>query len=250
MIVVIAGMYRSGSTFSFNIARESLVGPIDVLSANGVAANQLEQSTGHHLLVKAHLPDQTLMAKVLDGSAACICTYRKPEEAIASWMDTFGFGFDESMWTINHWLEWHRTVHCPILNIPYEMIEDRPLRAIFMIQRYLMGHVDTRAARRLRLEYDKAHVKKTYDLLSESDETVNIGFSHYNAKTFFHRRHVSSVAKREISKTLNSTQIAGVRQQLGKCVDAEGMYRPAGTQNLSVWPSWIVTDVSNLDAAR
>ena len=248
MIVVIAGMYRSGSTFSFNIARESLVGAIDVLSANAVSAIQMEQSAGQHLLVKAHLPDHALMGKVLDGSAACICTYRKPEEAIASWMDTFGFGFDESMKTIHDWLEWHRTVHCPILNIPYEMIEDRPLRAILVIQRYLMGHVDKRAARRLRLEYDKAHVKKAYDYLSESDETVNIGISHYNVKTFFHRRHVSSVEKRETSKTLNLAQIANVRRQLGKYVDSEGIYRPAGTQNLSVWPSWIATDVSNLTA--
>lgn len=230
MIVVIAGMYRSGSTFSFNIARESLVGAVDVLSDNSVTEAQVARSQGRNLLVKAHLPDSGLMAMIGDGRAACICTYRKPEEAVASWMDAFGFSFEESVNTIHDWLIWHSSFNVPVLNIAYETIEDRPIRAILLIQRYLIGHIDKQQARRLRLEYDKARVKKEYDSLSESDETVNIGISHYNATTFFHRRHVSSVSKREISKTLNSTQIANVRQQLGKYVDAEGMYTPSHPQ--------------------
>lgn len=250
MIVVIAGMYRSGSTFTFNIVRESLAGEIDVMSANSVTEAQVARSQGRNLLVKAHLPDSGLMAMIEDGKAACICTYRKPEEAVASWMDAFGFSFEESVNTIHDWLIWHTSLNAPVLNIAYETIEDRPNRAILLIQRYLSGHIDKQESRRLRLEYDKARVKKEYDSLSESAETVNIGISYYNSTTFFHRRHVSSVSKREISKTFNSTQIADVRQQLGKYVDAEGMYRPAGTQNLSVWPSWFATDVSNLNAIR
>ena len=190
------------------------------------------------------------MAMIGDGTAACISTYRQPEEAVASWMDAFGFSFEESVNTIRDWLIWHSSFNGPVLNIPYETIEDRPLRAILLIQRYLMGHVDKREARRLRQEYDKAHVKQAYDSLSESDETVNIGISHYNATTFFHRRHVSSVSKREISKTLNLTQIANVRQQLGKYVDSEGMYTPTRTPNEPVRPSWIATETCNLTETR
>lgn len=230
MIVVIAGMYRSGSTFTFNIARESLAGEVDVLSDNSVTEAQVARSQGRNLLVKAHLPDGGLMAMIGDGSAACICTYRRPEEAVASWMDAFGFSFEESVNTIHDWLIWHSSLNVPVLNIAYETIEDRPIRAILLIQRYLIEHIDKQQARRLQLEYDKARVKKEYDSLSESDETVNIGISYYNATTFFHRRHVSSVSKREISKTLNSSQIVNVRQQLGNYVDAEGMYKPSHPQ--------------------
>lgn len=234
MIVVIAGMYRSGSTFSFNIARESVVGAVDSLAVNSVTETQFAHSQGRNILVKAHMPDNALMAMIRDGTAACICTYRQPEAAVASWMDTFGFSFEKSVNTIRDWLSWHSSFNAPVLNIPYEIIEQRPLRAILLIQHYLMGQIDKKKARLLLQKYDKARVKQEYDSLSEGGETVNIGFSHYNPQTFFHRRHVSSISAREISNTLDPTQIANVRQQFAQYIDAEGMYAPGSTQHLPV----------------
>lgn len=238
MIVVIAGMYRSGSTFTFNIARETLVGAVDVLADNSVSRPQLARAKDRNLVVKAHLPDEALMELIRDGAAACICTYRKPEEAVASWMDTFGFSFDESVKAIRDWLDWHHPLQVPTLNIPYETVEDRPLRAILMIQRYLTGHINRAEARRLRRHYEKARVKQEYDALADEKDSVNIGFSYYNPKTFFHRRHVSSVSKREASKTLDAAQVDMARRALGKYVDAAGMYTPIRTTSLPVRPSW------------
>jgi hypothetical protein len=222
MIVIIAGMYRSGSTFSFNIVRESLDGEVDVISDNSVPADRLLQSPGRHLLVKAHLPDPALMELIADGRAKCICTYRKPEEAVASWMEAFGFSFESSVETIRQWLEWRRTLTVPILNIAYETIEDHPLRSILLIQRYVLGHVARSQARELRQRYDKAQLKQEYDALTEGDDTVNIGMSYYNAKTFFHRKHISSADKRDVSTTLNSEQIAIARSAFGEYGDDTG----------------------------
>jgi hypothetical protein len=147
-------------------------------------------------------------------------------------MNAFAFGLDETIKTIHGQLEWLQFLPCPVLNIPYEIIEDRPLRAILMIQHYLNGRVDTREARRRRIECDKAHVKQPYDCLPEGNETVSIGVSYYNATTFYHRRHVSSVSKREISTTLNAEQIATMRQQLCRYVDASGTYTPASSSRV------------------
>jgi hypothetical protein len=131
MIVIIVGMYRSGSTFTLNIAREILEGAVDVLSANSVTAAELVRAQERHLVVKSHLPNDALVEMINSGQAVCIRTHRKPEEAVASWMDTFGYSFDDSIKEIRSWLQQHHAVHCDALNIPYEMIEDRPLKAIY-----------------------------------------------------------------------------------------------------------------------
>jgi hypothetical protein len=226
MIVVIAGMYRSGSTFSFNIAREILVGDVDVVAANSVSEDDLTRAEGRNLVVKAHLPDHVLVAKIAAKTALCICTYRKPEDAVASWMDTFGFTFDESLGAIRGWLAWHQPAQLPMLNIAYDTIEDQPLDAVLMIQRYLTGHVDHGVAQALVSKYSKARVKEKYDALVNGADSINIGFSHYDPATFFHRRHVSSVEKRQVSKTLNAEQLLRVRTELANYVDANGEYCP------------------------
>lgn len=248
MIVVIAGMYRSGSTFSFNIARESLVGAVDTLADNTVTQAQLDRAHDRNLVVKAHLPDKALIEMIGDGTAACICTYRKPEDAVASWMDAFGFGFDESVKVIRDWLEWHHSLQYPILNIPYETIEDRPLRAILLIQRYLTGHINRTAARRLQKQYEKSRVKQEYDALTDENGAVNIGFSYYNPTTFFHRRHVTSIAKREISETLDPAQVGMVRQVLRKYVDSAGRFTPSPMPSVRVRPSWTAAGSRDLAA--
>ncbi len=226
MIIVIAGMYRSGSTFSFNIAREIMGGDVDVVAANSVSEEELARAHGRNLVIKAHLPDPALQAKITAKTALCICTYRKPEEAVASWMETFGFNFDESVGAIRAWLAWHKTAQLPMLNIAYEIIEDRPLRAVLMIQRYLTGHVDRRLARELVLKYSKVHIKNQYDLFTDGAESINIGFSYYHPTTFFHRRHISTIGKRQVLNTLSLEQRHRVRTELADYIDASDEYHP------------------------
>lgn len=230
MIVIIAGMYRSGSTFTFNIAREILQGAVDVLSANSVTAAELVRAQQRHLVIKSHLPDDALVEMINSGQAVCVRTYRKPEEAVASWIDTFGYSFEDSVKAIRGWMDRHHSAHCDALNIPYEMIEERPLSAILMIQYYLFGRINRPQARELNARYNKAQIKQRCDAMVDNADNVNIGFSYYNPETFFHRRHVSSVTKRTVSNTLNATQIAEVREAFANYVDADGEYKPTYAQ--------------------
>lgn len=230
MIVIIAGMYRSGSTFTFNIAREILEGAVDVLSANSVTAAEQIRAQVRHLVIKSHLPDDALVAMINSGQAICIRTYRKPEEAVASWMDTFGYSFEDSLKAICGWMDRHHSAHCDALNIPYEMIEDRPLSAILMIQYYLYGRINRPQARELNKRYNKAQIKQRCDAMLDNADNVNIGFSYYNPETFFHRRHVSSVTRRTVSNTLSAAQIAAVREAFVDYVDADGEYNPLYSQ--------------------
>lgn len=218
MVVLIGGMYRSGSTFAFNIARE-------ILSEGGVKTSleSLEEAARGagqaNLLLKSHTPDDLTSSLVRLGGVKCICTYRKPEEAVSSWMATFGFTLEQAVEYMTKWIEWHAGVKDVVLNIPYERIEKSPLLAIMEIQRYLTGRRSIASALKLRFKYDRHRLRKAYAQLAEGEGTEDIGFSYYDKETFFHRRHISSV---EHSLTERQTEL--VRNAFRGVSDAQGNY--------------------------
>lgn len=219
MIVLIGGMYRSGSTFTFNISRE-------ILAKRGGYTTSLEAfdqpfsvTERENLIVKSHHPGRFLSDLVKRGDAKGIVSYRKPEDAIASWMHTFGFDLDQSVEQFRKWVEWHHSIKHNTLNIPFDMVEHSPLRAILGIQSYLTGSYNLASSVHLRVKYDKRMVKKTYDRLSENEQTQNIGFSHYDKETLFHRRHVSTGTRQLTQQESNF-----IRNNFREVVDAEGNY--------------------------
>jgi hypothetical protein len=240
MIVIVGGMFRSGSTFSFNIARELLASRGGVAVA---AVNSLEEAVAGHsgyenLVIKTHAPDLQVTGLIARKELPCICTYRNPEDAIASWMKIFGFNLDESVTAIKGWLKWHQQILPYVLNISYETIDRRPLRAILEIQTYLVGWPRFLEAVRLWRKYSKTRLKEKYDRLKEGDNTKDIGFSYYDDETFFHRRHISSVASNSADAELSSEQLAFIRTQLKEFVDPDGNYRIAD-KPLFISTSWL-----------
>jgi hypothetical protein len=215
MIVVIAGMFRSGSTFTFNIARELLHGDIRTLSTNSVSTDDMDWAANKHLVIKSHGPDNQIIEMIRSGQAKCIITYRLPEEAVASWIDTFGGTFEDALNVVKGWLEWHQHFDAPALYIPYECIEAHPRRGILRLQHYIQGRTDRPHARQLIARYSKAAVKTKFDALQEGPTTVNIGFSYFDPVTFFHRKHVTMLGRRSPSLTLSLEQIEAVQAQLG-----------------------------------
>ena len=142
MIVAIAGMYRSGSTFSFNIAREILGNTGDVIAVSDNSLPPGFAGNAGHLVMKTHAPDSQLTALIAGQAISCICTYRKPEDAVASWVRTFGGTPEAGVAIVESWLAWHVQVSDRVLNISYEQIESDPLGVIGRIQRYLTGGED------------------------------------------------------------------------------------------------------------
>jgi hypothetical protein len=218
MIVLIGGMYRSGSTFAFNIVRE-------ILNANGISTSlekledAIELAEHPNLLLKSHTPDDLTSKLIKLGGVKCICTYRKPEEAISSWMNTFGFTLEQSVEYMKQWIEWHRTVKHVVLNVPYEKIENSPFHAILDMQTYLTGRLNIASSLKLRFKYDKRRLRKIYQSLPEGQETESVGFSYYDKETFFHRGHISQAAHK-----LTEEQAEVVRDAFRQFSDAHGNY--------------------------
>jgi len=228
MIVLIAGMYRSGSTFTFNIVRELLssTGTVGCSSTNSISTALAENPSTTHVIIKSHSPDAYTKSLLDKGELVCICSYRKPEDALLSWQETFGFEIEKSVGDFAAWMMWHRSIVSPVLNIDYDLIDRHPLLAIMRMQKYIAGVVDVGRARELRRLYSKTSLKAKYDDFANDQNAQDIGFSYYDNVTFFHRRHISSVVSRRATEVLPAAVVADIRSQLGDLVTTDGSYEP------------------------
>jgi len=230
VIVVIGGMYRSGSTFSFNVVRELLAsdGPVMTRASDSILPCAPENGA-KHLIVKSHAPDALCDDMIRLGAVRCICTFRRPEDAIASWMHAFGHDLAATIELMRGWLSWHARAAAHCLNVRYDDIDRRPLRVILHIERWLLGGVRPLAALRLRRAYDKRKLMDAYGRLERSAAVRDIGFSYYDPTTFFHRHHVSSAKSRRASEVLAEEDVLRIRSALASYVDANGDYRLPAT---------------------
>ena len=223
MIIIVGGMFRSGSTFSFNIVRELLEAKAPTLSSLKTPHESItELAAGcKHLVVKTHTPDEPSKRMIELGAIKCICTFRSPEDAITSWMNTFGFSLDESIQSFREWINWHQQLSQLTLNINYSQIENHPLLCILRIQYFLFGRMNLFEALRLNKKYNKQAIKSKYKELPEGNDTQNIGFSHYDKQTYFHRRHIS-----ENTTACTEENRSIIRLAFSDLIDTQGRYIP------------------------
>lgn len=228
MIVVIAGMQRSGSTFSFNVARELLQsrGSVAIVSTNSLEEAFSVGRNAEHLIIKTHAPDEKVNSLIATGEFKCVCTIRKPEDAIASWMSVFSFQLEESVAIITKWLAWHRSMHRHVLNISYEDIDRQPLLAILQIGNALVPDLSLIEVLHIWWRYRKKRIKKEMDHLAiDNGAITNIGFSFYDSRTFFHRRHISSLKSISAEQQLSAAELRFIRDQIRAYIDSQGNYK-------------------------
>jgi hypothetical protein len=69
----------------------------------------------------------------------------------------------------------------------------------------------------------KSVVKALTDNMKKHNPGVrDISFSYYDANTFYHRRHVSSIKPRLAKATLSDAQITAIRRRLLEFLDSDG----------------------------
>ena len=219
MLVIIAGMARSGSTFSFNVARELLAqnGEVSTYSGNSIQDAILASPRRKHFLLKTHAPDALTTELIRLGVLPCICTVRRPEDAIGSWMGTFGFSLEASIETMRVWLVWYQSMQDNIKLIRFEQIESMRMEAISEIHRFLIGREDSVLANDQNERYEKNRLRGWLDNMPPGENTIDIGMSYYDRETFFHRRHISATGA-----VLSNEQKSIVYEKLKDFIDAEG----------------------------
>jgi hypothetical protein len=225
MIVIVAGMQRSGSTFSFNVVRELLQARGKLHQEPfGLAAQVLERSgDAQHVLIKAHAVDEFTMRLIQVGAARVVCTFRRPVDAIASWQETFGFNLEDSIREIETWLAMFQRIRNQALIISYDELDLHPFRAAWRIAQHLCPDAGVPEVKGIARRYTKKNVKAIADGLQKDAETVErLEFSYFDKATFFHRNHVSTIASRPAEERIPPDAIEAVRQRLGRYLDEEG----------------------------
>ncbi len=227
MVVVIGGMIRSGSTFSFNIVKEILAqtGTVDISFANSIDSSVFSRADNQHFILKTHSPDEDILARIKQGSIRCVCTIRRPEDSIASFIKAFGLPLEFGIESVKQWLDWYRLVSQLVLSIDYGIIDLQRRLAVTRIIEYIGLGSDEALVETLAERYDKSTLKARFDSLVNDEHTVDIGFSYYESQTFFHRRHISSLNSRPAALDLSPIQIDRIRSELrGRYPDLDAAY--------------------------
>lgn len=216
MLVLIAGMPRSGSTFSFNVVRDILrvrgriyqsAPPPDILPELAKAGNDVQ-----HLLLKMHQLDETAVSLVRYGAALAICTIRHPpEDAVASQIKIFGQSEESCIALIRDWLTLYAKLRPFALSVDYSLIDRYPLLAAWRIARFVAPDAKLREIWRTSRLNAKVNVKKITDSLPREGAIEHMDFTYYDPSTFYHRRHIGSLKSRSAQDLLPAEQLQRIR---------------------------------------
>jgi hypothetical protein len=225
MIVFVAGMQRSGSTFCFNVVREVLSrrGKVFQKPSNNIDEVYADYDGADHVILKAHSVETNTFKLIQSGAMKVVCTVRRPEDAIASWMETFNFSLDESIDHMRSWIEGFERILPYALVIPYEEIDRYPRHSAGRIAKHICSDASFAEIRRIARLYSKGEVKRVTDSLAMTDQGIqDLGFSYYDDRTFFHRRHVSSLISRPAAERIGSASVSQIRDQLRHVIRSDG----------------------------
>lgn len=213
MIVFIAGMQRSGSTFCFNVVREILEqSGVVYCSTSGDLSTAVESAgAADHLVLKAHSASPDLIRAVRDGRVRSIVSIRPIEEVVASCMELWGMGLDSVLDRLTAWREMYGQIGDVSLKIRFPTIDQNPEEAVRAIAAYIAPDADTTG---LSDRYAKASVAARVRNMAPTQPGIrDVGFSYYDERTFFHRRHVLSDGPRDVRVQLSPADRERVRRQ-------------------------------------
>jgi hypothetical protein len=231
VIVLLGGMPRSGSTFSFNVVREVLRARGTIhQEARGDVPGAVHRSNGaRHVLVKAHELDEPSMELAQAGAMRIIFTVRRVEDAIASWINTFEAIPEATLIEImRRWLHMFAELRHQALVVSYEQIDRRPWLAAWRIARRVCPDIGPMEVRRIARRLDKAAVKRQTDCMQLGSGKHDLGWTYYDTETFLHRRHISDVRSRSAEERLPEKHLARIRDSLASDIAAAGLEPAAG----------------------
>lgn len=225
MIVFVAGMQRSGSTFSFNIVRDLLQARGSVYQdvSKSVAEIALKHKDQDHLILKSHSADDVTIHLVNLGAIPTICTVRKPEDAIASWMGTFGFNLTDSIAEMIEWIKMYNRIKHTALIIDYDDVDNHTLATARRIANFICPDATAEEIEQTAARNSKKSVMELTSQM-EVDGTVvrDASFTIFHTKNYYHKRHISSLKSRRATELLDENTIRTIRNELRDYIDHDG----------------------------
>tara|TARA_B110000438_G_scaffold36324_1_gene36078 strand:+ start:2815 stop:3852 length:1038 start_codon:yes stop_codon:yes gene_type:complete len=197
LFVLCTGMFRSASTWSFNICKT-------ILSNKQTLCSEFNQSVQtvysekvnsyDNILLKCHNIDGFGMSLIKNNSVKVIHTYREPLAAISSGLQTFkDLEFENIIVQVKIGLELMEVIRkCDnVLTINYDEIINNPKNVIKKISTHLGYDLKNEDIQNINSQFKKDKIKKITKYISKNNKNViDIGFSMYDKNTLFHKNHV------------------------------------------------------------
>ncbi len=193
MLLFIGGMPRSGSTYTFNIARQLLLGRGGVYQEASPDVNSClsRRGSAEHVIVKGHSLSGAGIELITKGEMKAICTVRPLEDAVASWMQTFNGEFHSTTEVFREWYGLFRLIHPHSLVLDYEAVSRQPMLTAMEISKFLLGHRHPIESFQISRRFSKKRVlEHVRALRRDSEEVMDIEFSYFHRDTFYHRNHI------------------------------------------------------------
>jgi len=119
-------------------------------------------------------------------------------------------------------------LHSYALIINYYLIDRWPWLAAWKIAHHLDPRARMREVIPIARQLAKKNVKALSDSLQKEGESIrDLGFSFYDSKTFFHRRHVSSLVSMPARKRIGDEAVSRIREVFKGQIDERGDLLPS-----------------------
>jgi hypothetical protein len=209
MQIICDGMQRSGSTWSYHIARGLL---LRCRPGEGIHCGYNEDIAGfiasvpasaRHVLLKTHLLDPTGKALARSGTARVIYTWRNLPDVMASFLGIFGGDFEHAFLAITNSLviyRFHARGNNALL-IGYDEIMQTPVETIARVAAYLgLKPAESDIA---ALAHEQSLPEVRHRL--EQSETWR---GPHEPETMLYQRHIQNGGSGYGSKVLTTEQLA------------------------------------------
>ncbi|WP_200280447.1 FkbM family methyltransferase [Rhabdochromatium marinum] len=241
--VFCAGMQRSGSTWSYNVARLILsrsVGEKSLEAGYVGGGDPLDRLLGSRMkqgqlrLLKFHRATPQSLGYATLGLGKVVFTYRPPLNAVASIADFFGTSIENAVATIAANIQdmnlWVRTGHALLISF-----DDLTLRSSEWISRmaaFLSVDLTAEDVAQIQQETAYERVKQKAEALGQQRESlIKAGSSAYDSQSLLHVGHAPLGRARDWRTQLTPEQQSYALKHLDRWVDADGQWRPDALYN-------------------
>ena len=232
-VLLITGMFRSGSTWVFNVVARLLEAAypnatVYCCANDSVTRARAAAPDADFIVMKGHRLDDEGLACIRRKRVKVVHTVRDPMDALRSGMRVFP-GLADGLGLIRRSFDIHDVIvstghGCVIF---YDDIERDPAGLVTGIATHLDVSIEPTVRDAIVTSLRRDVVKKFTDAMAtdrdgqeKARELVDIGFSYYDSKTLFHRSHVS--APQDRAPDLTPAQTAEVIDALHPYVDDSG----------------------------
>ena len=230
-VIFCVGLFRSGSTWAFNIVLSIIKHSMPSLRVKSCYAEQLEDvlywlnSPDFDLVVvKSHCQQRPMLSYILEGDAPVILTVRDARDCLTSWLQHFGGTFKdpEQMFMRACVATVELKQHDKTCLLKYENGSTRMVRSVSDIARALGLQLSVETAKQIFDESTPEAIAKKISGLVDSGRINAANTSSRDATLMWSKDHVGDGRTNKFLECLNETEVISANYWSGSYADTFG----------------------------